>query len=274
MFARTKRFLKSTFAAKKITALEVPVLEGNLLHQKKAVIMGGSGGIGSAIASAFARNGCRVVIVGTNETAMQRICQEIGKEKAGYIVCDIRKTIEISDVIHKAAAMLGEIDIFVHCAGVHCHDKFGQISEETWDRVMDVNLKSMYFSCQSVANYMIQNHIKGHILTIGSASSAKPGWTPYEISKNGVKALTVGFADKLIPYGIVVNGLAPGPVATPMLGKDACDDLAWEGNPTGRMSTPAEIANWAVFMTSDMGNMIVGDTFFVSGGSGTVCLDK
>ena len=121
---------------------------------------------------------------------------------------------------------------------------------------------------------MIENHIKGHILIVSSASSAKPGWTPYEISKNGVKALTLGFADKLIKHGIVVNSIAPGPVSTPMLGKNDTSDIAWEGNPTGRMSTPAEIANWALFMVSDIGNMVVGDTFYISGGSGTICLDK
>ena len=121
---------------------------------------------------------------------------------------------------------------------------------------------------------MIKNHIEGHILNVGSASCAKPGWTPYEISKNGVKALTLGFADKLIGNGIVVNSIAPGPVSTPLLGKTDTSDIAWPGNPTGRMCTSAEIANWIVFMVSDMGKMVIGDTFFVSGGSGTICLDK
>ena len=139
---------------------------------------------------------------------------------------------------------------------------------------MDVNLKSMYFACQEVANYMINNKIKGHILNVSSASSAKPGWTPYEISKNAVRALTLGFADKLVKHGIVVNAIAPGPVSTPMLKNMDKEDISWQGNPTGRMSTPAEIANWVVFMASDMGNMIIGDTFFISGGSGTICIDK
>ena len=81
---------------------------------------------------------------------------------------------------------------------------------------------------------------------------------------------------KLIRYGIVVNGIAPGPTATPKLGKvvDGDLDLEWNANPSGRMSTVEEIANLALFMVSDLGNGIVGDTFFLTGGSGTICIDK
>ena len=258
----------------KMTAVEVPVFAGHLLEGKKALIVGGSGGIGSAIAKLYSENGCKVAISGTNAEKLEEVCTRMGVDASHGIVADITKVEEIVRCVAKAREILGRIDIFVHCAGIHCHDAFGSIQEKTWDNVMDVNVKSVYFFCQEVSNYMVQNHIKGHILTVSSASSAKPGWTPYEISKNGVKALTLGFADKLIPYGIVVNSIAPGPVSTPMLGKQDTSDIRWEGNPTGRMSTPSEIANWAMLMVSDMGNMIVGDTFYVSGGSGTVCMDR
>lgn len=274
MLGRLKRFIKAHFVVTKVTPVEIPVYRNDLLQGKTALIIGGSGGIGSEIAKAYANSGCLVALVGTKEDKLKKICQEIGTSKAQYIIANLKSVNEIQKAIHDAVNLLGKIDILVHCAGVHCQDKFGNISEQTWDDVIDVNLKSMYFACQHISNYMIAHNIKGHILNVGSASAAKPGWTPYEISKNGVRALTLGFADKLAPYGIVVNSIAPGPVATPMLGKHDSNDIAWSGNPTGRMSTPAEIANWAVFMVSDMGNMVVGDTFFVSGGSGTICLDK
>lgn len=272
-----KKFLKRVknkfFPSPKIFAVKVPVFKGKLLENKTALIIGGSGGIGSEIAKSFVDNGCSVVVTGTNKDKLKGICDIYG-EKSHYVLADVTKIGEIERLILEAGEILGMIDIFVHCAGVHCHDAFGKVTEQTWDNVMDVNLKSVYFSCQKISRYMIENHIKGHILTVSSASSAKPGWTPYEISKNGVKALTLGFADKLINYGIVVNSIAPGPVSTLMLGKNDTSDITWSGNPTGRMSTPAEIANWALFMVSDMGNMIVGDTFYVSGGSGTICMDK
>lgn len=271
---RLKKFIKDHFVINRIRAIEVPVYHGELLKGKIALIIGGSGGIGAEIARAYTKNGCKVVLVGTNEEKLKSICHEIGKDRAAYFAANIKKLDEIRKTIDMTDRIFGKIDILVHCAGVHCHDKFGNVSEQTWDDVMNINLKSMYFSCQYVSSYMIEKKIKGHILTIGSASASKPGWTPYEISKNGVKALTLGFADKLIKYDIVVNSIAPGPVATPMLGKKDTCDITWNGNPTGRMCTPSEIANWAVFMASNMGDMIVGDTFFVSGGSGTVCLDK
>lgn len=274
MWSRLKRFIKTYFVVTKVTPVEIPVYNNELLKGKVALILGGSGGIGSAIAKAYANSGCLVVIVGTNENKLKGICEDIGEDKSKYIVANLKNVEEIQNVIHCAVDLFGKIDILVHSAGIHCADKFGSVSEQTWDNVIDVNLKSMYFACQYVSNYMIANNIKGHILNVGSASSAKPGWTPYEISKNGVRALTLGFADKLAPHGIVVNSIAPGPVSTPMLDKNDSNDIAWPGNPMGRMSTPSEIANWAVFMVSDMGNMVVGDTFFVSGGSGTICLDK
>lgn len=256
----------------KLQSIEIPVFKGVLLNGKTALIVGGSGGIGSEIAKTFVENGCRVVITGTNEAKLQDVCHEIGTEMARYVVADISRNDEITRLVNEAVKLLDRIDIFVHSAGVHCHDVFGSITERTWDSVININLKSVYFSCQEISNYMIENHIKGRLLVVSSASSTKPGWTPYEISKNGVKALVLGFADKLIKHGIVVNSLAPGPVSTPMLGKNDSSDIAWPGNPTGRMSTPAEIANWALFMVSDLRNMVVGDTFFVSGGSGTICL--
>lgn len=274
MITKLKQFVKSRLAIKKIISTEIPIYHGELLKGKTALIFGGSGGIGSAIANAFIEQGAYVVLVGTNEKKLVHISEHLGKEKASYIVADIRQIDQVIQVIAKATQTQQKIDIFVHAAGTHCHDKFGNVLPETWENVMDINLKSMYFACQEISNYMIKNNIKGHILNIGSASANKPGWTPYEISKAGVKSLTLGFADKLIQHDIVVNGLAPGPVLTPMLKTDKTGDLSWPGNPTGRMSTPSEIANWAVFMASDMGNMVVGDTFFVSGGSGTICMDK
>ncbi|MBQ7225175.1 MAG: SDR family oxidoreductase [Clostridia bacterium] len=268
-----KRLFKK-FVVKKTTAVEVPVYKNDLLEGKRALILGGSGGIGSEIAKAFVESGAKVVVTGTKEEKLKNVCLSIGHEKASYVVADITAISEIQMLVEKAASILGQIDILVCSAGVHCHDPFGTISEQTWDNVMNVNLKSVYFACQIASNYMIENKIKGHILLVGSASGSKPGWTPYEISKNGVKALTLGFADKLIKHGIVVNCIAPGPVATQMLNRESNDDVSWAGNPTGRMCTPSEIANWAILMASDMGNMIVGDSFHISGGSGTICIDR
>ena len=97
---------------------------------------------------------------------------------------------------------------------------------------------------------------------------------PYAISKWGITGLTKGLADILIPYGITVNAIAPGPTATAMLGKDTESDISHDTSPIGRYATPQEIANLALYMVSDMGNLIVGDTFYITGGSGTISLHR
>ena len=174
----------------------------------------------------------------------------------------------------KEFANTEHIDILVNSAGTHGNDEFGHVTEQTFDNVISVNVKALYFMSQVVANVMIEQGIHGHILNVSSASSIKPSWTPYEISKRAVNGITQGMAHKLIRYGIVVNGIAPGPTATPMIGQIKEQGIQWNVNPSGRMSTPEEIAALALFMVSGQGDGIVGDTFFITGGSGTICIDK
>lgn len=274
MISKIINIIKNHFVIKKISFIEVPVFENQLLLNKIALIIGGSGGIGSSIAKRFVQSGCKVVITGTQEEKMQSICKELGDSESKYVIANVKNIADIQNTVNKTVEYYGQIDILVYSAGIHCKDLFGEVSEATWNDVFDINLKGMYFACQIVSKYMINNNIHGHILTVGSASCVKPGWTPYEISKWGVKGMTLGIADKLIKHGIVVNSIAPGPVSTTMLKKDDNNDLYWPGNPSGRMCTPSEIANLATFLASNMADMVVGDTFFISGGSGTVCIDK
>ncbi len=263
-----KQRIKKKLVKKEIHTVQTALCEGNYLSGKNALIIGGAGGIGSGIAKRFAENGCKLVISGTNEGRLKQTCKEIGNFSE-YVVIDVKSIENIKTGITKAIEILGKIDILVYSAGVHGNEKFGNVSESTYDDVMSVNLKALFFSCQFISDYMIQNGIKGHILTISSASCAKPAWTPYEISKWGVRGFTLGLADMLIPYGIIVNSIAPGPVATRMINKDNTSDYSMPVNPSGRMATVEEIANLAVFMASSAGDMIVGDTYFISGGSGT-----
>lgn len=266
--------LKKQFTLEKIVPIKVPVLEGHYLNNHVAFITGGTGGIGFAIAKRFSENGCKVIISGTNEQRLKCASEQI--ENSSFVVLDMM------DIDHMANDLENElnkildgekIDILVNCAGTHGKSDFWTTTPEDWDMVMNVNLKGMYFMCQYFASYMRKNQIKGHILNISSASALKPGKTPYEISKNGVRSMTLGLAAELIRYGIVVNCLAPGPTATKMIQKEE-DSLNWSANPTGRVATVDEIANWAVLLVSHMGDYVVGDSFYVTGGSGTICIDK
>ena len=174
----------------------------------------------------------------------------------------------------EAAALFSEnrIDILVNSAGVVNTTAFLKMTEAEFDKVIGINAKGTYFMSQAVARFMIERKIKGHILNIASSSANRPAWTPYQLSKWAVRGMTLGLADVLLPYGITVNCLAPGPVATPMLGKKEGDNIYEESYPAKRYAMPKEIAQLAVFMASEQGNLIVGDTFFMTGGSGLITL--
>lgn len=273
MFGKIMRFIHKYFVVEKVKPINIPVFEGNLLSKKTSLIVGGSGGIGFAIAKRFVSNGCNVVITGTNEQKLIDLCKKLG-DNCSYLLLDLSTENNYDQKVEEVIKRLGKIDILVNSAGIHGSGKFGDITLEEWDNILNINLRGTYFMSQAVANYMIKNKIKGHILNVSSASSAKPGWTPYEISKAGVKSLTLGLADKLVKHGIIVNSIAPGPVATEMLGRADGDNLSWIGNPTGRMATADEVANLSLFMVSSMGDLVVGDTFYISGGSGTICIDR
>lgn len=240
----------------------------DLLEGKTAIITGGSSGIGAAIAEKMVKAGAKVFITGRNEGKLKNLARRIGCQ---YIVLDVTD-IKATEQTLESLFQKEQVDILVNSAGVHGNDSFGKVTEQCFDDVIATNVKALYFISQMVSNQMIEKHIGGHILNVSSASSLKPSWTPYEISKRAVDGITQGFAHKLIPYGIIVNGIAPGPTATPMMGRS--EDISWLGNPSGRMSTVEEIASLALFMVSGQGDGIVGDTFFITGGSGTICIDK
>lgn len=194
--------------------------------------------------------------------------------KAHYLVIDVTDVSSMPEKVRLAASesSAGKIDILVNSAGLVSHSDFYHMTEKEYDSIMDVNAKGTYFMSQAVGKFMIEKKIKGHILNVTSSSALRPAWTPYQMSKWAVRGLTLGLADALLPYGIVVNAIAPGPVATPMLGKQEGDSIYNGTSPSGRYAMPEEIAQLAVFMVSDMGNLIVGDTFYMTGGSGTITL--
>lgn len=256
---------------KNIVSVNIPKSSEELLKGKIALIVGGTGEIGKAIAEAFISSGAKVVISGTTESKIRKTVEELGINAKG-IQIDLNQVSLFDEKIAHVIEQFPEnrIDILVNCAGVHGDQKFGNVSEETYDMVMNTNLKGLFFMTQEVGNYMKRKGIKGHILNVSSAAALKPGYTPYEISKNAVRAFTLGAAAELIDYGIVVNAIAPGPVATSMLGYEEGDTLYTDCVPAKRFATPLEIAQLAVIMVSDMCNLVVGDTFYISGGSGTI----
>lgn len=261
---------------------EIPVWTQKVLTGKNAVITGGTSGIGFAIADTFLNADCsNVLITSRNEERLSeslRKLREKHPEKAIHIsgvILDLGKPDGFTDAFLKMREAMGDcrIDIWVNNAGIYQDTKFGTVSEEEWDRLMDTNLKAQYFLSQIIANYMIEEKIEGNILHICSSSSYRPSIDPYMLSKLGMSGLTLGMAKMLIPHGIVVNGIAPGRTFTPMLHKQEGDSILNTKTPAGRYILPQEIANLAVFLTSPMGRMIVGDVIKMTGGSAVTTYD-
>lgn len=259
----------------------VPVMSGELLKEKIVIVTGGTGGIGYAIAECCLRNGAKVIITGRSKDRIEKACKEIGN-KTGDIKCDnIRGIVMDLQAISSIEAKLKEaimifpenrVDILVNNAGIMSGNHIGNTDEKSFDDVISTNLKGTYFLSQAFGNYLIETNNKGNILNISSSSGIRPAVSPYMVSKWGEIGLTLGLAKKLIPYGIVVNGIAPGPTATKMLNADD-DNIAHGSSPAGRYSTPEEIANMAVCLISDMGRMVVGDTLYMTGGSANLTVD-
>lgn len=275
LLKKTKFVMKngvSILKSKKVIPVLHPTDDKQLLKNKVALITGGSGGIGFSIAKSFIESGCKVIIAGTSEKKLQNCCSKLG-DNSQYVVLDLNNIKSFEEVVNSAVKKFGNIDILVNSAGIHSTkmiSDFLDVTEDEYDSIMGINLKGTYFISQTVANYMIENKIKGHILNISSSTALEPAWSPYRLSKWGIKGFTCGLAEKLIPYGIVVNAIAPGSTATALLGFQEGNSIFTEDNIVGRYIMPDEIATYAKLMVSDLGNMIIGDTLYISGGRGTI----
>ena len=266
---------------KKQVPVYIPILQTDLLNGRVALITGGTSGIGFAIAKSFLNSGATVVITGRNIERVKNTCNKLISINTGNytakvygIEMDISKTQEIEEKFWEVISLLDgkKIDILVNNAGILQEGMFGNISENDYDATLNTNLKGTYFLSQIVANYMKTNKISGNILNIASSSSLRPAISPYTVTKWGIRGLTLGLAKALIPYGIVVNGLAPGPTATSLLIKDGYNGIE-HTLPAGRYVTAEEIANMAVVLVSACGKMIIGDIIYMTGGAGTITLD-
>ena len=227
LLQRLKRKIKRHFPV--IQPERIPVKEGELLAGKVALITGGGSGIGFGIAKAFRNEGARVVITGRTEETLSEAARKLGVDSCAYVVWDAGSVDRMEERFNECVSKFGRVDILVNNAGYHGNQNFFTVSESDYDRTFDTNIKYVFFLSQRTAKYMIAHEIPGHILNISSASSMKPAWSPYEISKWACRGFTRGLARELSPYHIVVNGIAPGPSATKMSHWNEGDPLNWGG---------------------------------------------
>lgn len=280
---RSKEIIKKIFkrlTRQKVVPEYIPVVMGELLENRTILITGGIGGIGVELTKACLRNGASVVITSRNEKKLKECLPELNKCKNSEkqkIICvelDINNVDSMKNIFNKIVKdnSLKNIDTLINNAGVAIGGIIGTTKEEEFDKTITTNLKGTYFLSQEFANYLIKENIQGNILNISSVSGIRPAITPYMLSKHSLIGLTEGLAKKLIKYGIVVNGIAPGPTVTDMIGVKG-NDLYYQNSPAQRYVDPVEVANLAVYLISKMGKMIVGDTVYISGSCGNLTRD-
>lgn len=270
-----KRFLrkiKNLLAGNsKTVVVKVSQLDYNkALAGKKILVTGGSSGIGYAIAKKCVAEGAKVVITGRDEGKLQTACKKINSSNIMMLVWDVADSQVSKKMIDETDRLLDGIDIVFNNAGIYSFKGFLEVDEESWDKVLDINAKGLFFVCQAISAYYINKKRTGKIINIASNRGVLGAHDPYGMSKWGVYGLTKGLGKALISKGIIVNGIAPGTTATAINGIDVEKNAFSSCAPNNRVALPEEIAELAVFLASDAANNIVGQVIICDGGESLV----
>ena len=245
------------------------------LQGKTAIITGGNSGIGKAIALELARQGASVVIdyvvhpEATEDEEKQILA--MGQRAIG-VKADVSKVDDLQMLVDAAVKAYGRVDIMVNNAGVETRTSVLDTTEAQYDRVLDINLKSAFFGTQVAARQMIRQGGGGRIINITSVHEdwPMPGNTAYCLSKGGMRMLTRTAGLELAPHNILVIGVGPGAVATPINTSTMQDPALLkklnDAIPLGRMARSEEIASVVAFLSGNGASYITATTIFADGG--------
>lgn len=243
---------------------------------KNILITGGTSGIGRAAAIKSAENGANVVICGRNDSRGMDVVAEINKHnvKAKFIKCDVTVKDDISKLFDQTISYLGKIDCAFNNAGIEGEmAMFAESTEENWDKVLDSNLKSIWYCMKLELDHMLTQG-SGNIVNMASTSGLIGngfGLTAYAASKHAVIGLTKSVALEYAKQNIRVNAICPAFVRTPMV-DNMCEKYpklkrrCEAAQPIGRMATAEEIANAVVYLCSDESSFIIGNSLVIDGG--------
>ncbi|MDO8655586.1 MAG: SDR family NAD(P)-dependent oxidoreductase [bacterium] len=243
------------------------------LKGKVALVTGARRGMGRTHALALAAQGAKVIITDINAEECAPVAEEITSKggEAAYFKMNVADKAEVNRVFDEAIQRFDRLDILVNNAGIYISKPALEITEEEWDRVIDINLKGQFFCAQRAAKEMAKNGW-GRIINISSVASGQvgvgiEGAAHYTASKGGVIGLTETLAIEWAPLGINVNAIGPGLIDTPMakMSKEAREAMLQE-MPLKRIGKPEEVSALVVFLASEEASYVTGATFYVDGG--------
>lgn len=240
-----------------------------LLKNQLALITGGNAGIGKAIAVEFARQGARLAIFGTNKERGQAVVDEIGSDKATFYTVNTAHTKDVEEAVKLVQENQGAIDILVNNAGITRDQLMLKMTEEDWDQVMEVNVKSCYNTCKALTRQMLKAR-KGVIINISSVIGliGNAGQANYAASKSAIIGFTKSLAKEFAPRNIRVNCIAPGFIETKMTDvmTEQQRQAILSSIPMERMGKPEDIAHAALFLASPWSEYVTGHVLTVAGG--------
>jgi 3-oxoacyl-[acyl-carrier protein] reductase len=246
------------------------------LKGKVAIVTGARRGMGRSHALALAKAGSKVVVVDISLEDCEKVVQEIKKQKgeAMAVKCDVSKKAEVEEMVRKTIDKFKRVDILVNNAGICQFKPFLELTEEEWDRTLNINLKGYFLCAQAAAKEMVKQK-SGVIINIASVAMGQqgigfPNLTHYCASKGGIVGMTEAMALELAPFNIRVNAISPGMIETPMIDPVKSDPKMMEGMlarvPMHRVGKPEEVSNLVLFLASDKSSYMTGSTIVVDGG--------
>lgn len=243
------------------------------LKGKTALITGASKGIGKEIALLLANFGADIALVARDEDELGKVAKEIQAlgRKASYISLDLTNTAEIPAMVKAFHDEFGSIDVLVNNAGINIPKPASEITEADWDKVMDINMKSVFFTAKETGKYMMKQK-SGKVINV-SSQMAFVGYfkrSAYASSKGGITQLTKALAIEWAEYNINVNAIAPTFIETPMTAK-MFEDKEFKEEvlgriPLGRLAKTEDLYGAFVYLASGASDMVTGHTLLVDGG--------
>ena len=238
------------------------------LENKKVLLTGASGGIGKALSQKFINNGANLIFTSSNNDKLDELRNLYGDVHSYYLL-DLSKKENLMDNINNIRANNKDIDIIINNAGITKDNLLLRMSVEQWQEVIDTNLSSSFYIIKNILPDMVKNR-KGKILGITSvvALTGNPGQSNYTASKGGMIAMYKSLAIEVAQRNINVNLIAPGFIESPMTNElnDDQKKTIMDKIPMKRFGLPEDVANVALFLTSDHSSYITGQTFHVNGG--------